>query len=262
MKRVLLLGLFLFGCQDVSEYKRLEHRVTIIPSNMSIDKAEEAVWRVGPLRRQRVSKGVRIKLNLPQLEKNDLKDLVSSLGIDSWLIRAKRRTLITNETLDYFYVPLIVPGTGKSDFRIKQIAAGFINLYYSAAALSTRFEKFPCPAFNHSKQITEFSVEDFPSSDRSIQGNRLNPSLFSGKLTPYTYNPFPINAGKEMNGEYYFEIALFSAKDKFRKSSWFTLSQSVKVTKEKNVKITGCKDFKIPENNSKINDVRDFKFGR
>lgn len=253
--------LFFVGCQEVSQYKRVDTKVTIAPHKTSI-KADEAKWRVGPLRKQRVSKGIRVKLSFPQLDKKDLKDLISHLGIDSWIVRVKRRTMITNQTLDYFYIPFLVPGRGTSDLRIKQIPAGFLNIYYSAAAISSRFEKFQCPAFDHRKEITGYEVISVNGQDKVIKGSTRNSISFNRKLEPYDYTPFSVNAGKEMNGEYRFEIALFDLKNKLRKSNWFLLPEAVKVTKEKLVALKGCKNFEIPDPDSKIDDIQDFKFGR
>lgn len=236
--------------------------MTIIPNRVSISSAEVSDWRVGPLRRQKVSKGIKIKLDFPQLEKEHLQDLVNTIEIDSWIIRVKRKTLVTSETLDTFYVPLIVPGRGKTTFRIKQVQAGFFNIYYSAAAISSRFEKFQCPAFDHSKEVTDFEIINVVGREKAIRASRTNASLTTGKLEPYSYRPFPINGGKDLIGEYHFEIALFNAKDKLRKSNWFELHEALKISKESSVDIKGCKDFKIPKNDSTIDNIQDFKFGR
>lgn len=264
MKKSILIFLFLVsGCKEYSQYQKKEHRVTIVPNKVAITSADVADWKVGTLRRETVSKGIRVKLEFPLLEKEHLQDLVKTVEIDSWLIRIKRRTMVTTETLDHFYIPLLIPGQDKKEWRIKQIPAGFVNLYYAAAAVSTRFEKFSCPAFNHKKYITDYEVVDVFSRDKVIRGNRRTPSFYSGKLTKYDYRPFPVNAGMEMNGEYRFEIALFNSKEKLRKSNWFELHQGVKVLEEKSLsKIKGCENFKIPENNSTIDDIQDFKFGR
>jgi hypothetical protein len=265
MKYLALSGIFLItlvSCQDYSQFIKGDRKATIIPNRVSISSAEVSDWRVGPLRRQEVSKGLRIKLDFPQLEKEHLLELVKIIEIDSWVIRIKRKTLITSETLDSFYVPLLVPGRGKRDLRVKQISAGFINLYYSAAAISTRFEKFQCPAFDHKRVITDFEVIDTNGREDAIRGDKVNASLVSGKMVPYSYRPFPVNAGSEMSGEYHFEIALYNAKEKLRKSNWFELHQAVKVNKEKEVVIKGCKNFKIPKNDSRQDGIQDFQFGR
>ncbi|MBK22419.1 MAG: hypothetical protein CME70_00315 [Halobacteriovorax sp.] len=264
MKKILFILLFtVSSCKEYAQYQRKDYKVTIVPTQAGISSVDVAKWKVGPLRRQEVSKGVRVKVNFPLLEKEQLKDLVNSMEIDSWLIRIKRRTLITNEVLDSFYVPLILPGRGKTDLRIKQIPAGFVNLYYSAAAVSTRFEKFNCPAFDHRRIVEEFEIKKVESRTKSIRGNRRTPSYYNRKLTPYTYSPFPVNGGKELNGEYHFEIALFNSKEKTKKSNWFAIGEAVKITKESTLpSIKGCKNFKIPERDSKIDEVQDFKFGR
>ncbi len=259
----ILFTLFASGCQEYADYKRNEHKVTIVPKNAGIGSADIAEWKVGPLRRQRVSKGLRVKLNFPVLDKEHIKDLVSSMEIDSWFIRVRKKTMVTSEVLDHFYVPLTVPGRGKTDLRIKQISSAFVNIYYSAAAISSRFAKFPCPAFDHRKFITDFEVTKVQGRQKSIRGNRRIPSYHSGKLKVYDYSPFPINGGKELSGEYQFEIALFNAKEKTKKSNWFLINDAVKITKEGSLGvIKGCKDFKIPDNNSTIDDIQDFKFGR
>lgn len=257
-----LLFISLSGCQDYSQFIQGERGITIIPNRVSISSSEVADWRVGPLRRQEVSKGLKIKLDFPQLEKDHLQKLVETIGIDSWIIRVKRKTLITSETLDTFYVPVLVPGRGKSDFRIKQVQAGFLNLYYAAAAISSRFERFQCPAFDHDKVITDFEIIDVYGREKAIRASKRNASLVTGKIERYSYRPFPVNVGKDMTGEYHFEIALYNVKEKLRKSNWFELHEAIKVTKEKSVNIKGCKDFKIPKNDSKLDDIRNFKFGR
>ena len=265
MKIFITIGLLLLlasSCQDFSKFIKGERNITIIPNRVSISSSEVADWRIGPLRRQEVSKVLRIKLDFHQFETDHLQDLVKTIEIDSWIIRVKRKTLITSETLDTFYVPLLVPGRGKSDFRIKQVQAGFLNLFYSAAAISTRFEKFQCPAFDHDKIITDFEVINVIGREKAIRASKVNANLMTGKLERYSYRPFPINAGKSMIGEYHFEIALYNTVEKLRKSNWFELHEAIKVSGEKAVAIKGCENFKIPKNNSRLDDIQNFKFGR
>lgn len=262
MKFYLLILFVLVGCNNVSEYKRTGTRVMIVPANSGIGLAEVSDWKVGPRRKQRVSKGIRVKVNLPQLDKSDMKDMADTLDVDSWLIRVRRRTLVTNNTLEYIYVPFLVPGRGRSNLRIKQVAAAFINIYYSAAAISARFETFQCPAFDHRTEIVDHEIVQLHGTGKIIKGNKKHTRSLNQKLSPYAYKPLPVNAGKEMNGEYRFEIALFNIKNKEIKSDWFDIGQSVKVTKERVVKLTGCLNFKIPDVDSKKDDVNSFKFGR
>ena len=65
-----------------------------------------------------------------------------------------------------------------------------------------------------------------------------------------------------MTGQYHFEIAFYNHKEKLRKSNWFELHEAVKVSNEKLVTIKGCKDFKIPKYDPKVDNIKDFKFGR
>lgn len=265
MKLTLMMTFLLISltsCQDYSQVIKGERDITIIPNRTSISSAEVAEWRVGPLRRQRVSKGLRVKLDFPQLEKEHLRDLVKTLEVDSWIIRVKRKTLVTSETIHLFYVPVLVPGRGKSDFRVKQVPAGFINLYYPAAAISSRFERFQCPAFDHKKLITDFEIIDVVGREKAIRGSKRGTVPVNEKLELYNYKPLPVNAGKDMTAQFHFEIALFNKKQKLRKSNWFELHEAVKITKEKLVTIKGCKDFKIPKYDPNIDNIQDFKFGR
>lgn len=262
MKYLILLILTLSSCKDISQYLRKGEKATIVPSGTSIAKGEVVTWKVGLLRRQRVSKGIKVKLNFPQLDKADLEDLISELKIDGWLVRVRQRTLVTSQTLDQFYIPLLIPDLGKSDLKIKQVESGFVNLYYSAAAISGRFENFQCPAFGHRRKITKFKVIDIKGADRSIRGDKKGGIRFMEKINTYDYKPLSINIGKTMNGEYFFEIALFNKEKKLRKSNWYTLHQAIKVSGEKLVALKGCKNFKIPEVDSKTDDIRDFQLGR
>ncbi|GAB4019660.1 MAG: hypothetical protein Fur0010_21880 [Bdellovibrio sp.] len=262
MKGVYLLiaSLLFFGCEKKSEYSVKDGIVTILPTNVGAESAEVIPWTVGILGKVKVAKGINIKVAFPQLEKEAIEDLVKNRGVNSWLIRVRRRHFGRSEILGFLYVPIALPGANDSSVRVKQTKGGFFSVYYAAAALSSRFEKFDCPAFDHNLWIDDIEVYNDKSAGNMIATSPSEMEIISAKVEAFSYSPITLNGGKSLTGEYVIDLALYNHQSKRKVSNYLELDQKIKVSTELPVHIEGCAGFKIPQREE--DSSKKFKFGR
>jgi hypothetical protein len=264
-KLIFLAIIFLnISCQKKSEIKfNGTTSFTLKPDKLEVENIEIRKWRVGPLGRQLVSKGISFSVAFPQIERDDLEKMGKNFGVDSWLIKIKKRAYAQNTVLGYMYIPLIVPGTqAKNKYRRHQIKTGTFSVYYAAAAVSTRFEKMLCPAFDHNKLIEKTFLKPSPTSTTSFFAGAMEEKRILAKVEPYSYSGNTLNGGKELIGEYNVEVALFNYKDKTKKSNFVPVPQDIIIKDEELVSIRGCTNFKAPPPQEDIDKTQLFKWKR
>lgn len=261
---LMLIAAHLFllsSCEKKSEYSVNNAIASIKPLNVGAEDADVVPWTVGFLGKQKVAKGIKIKVKFPQLETEDIEDLVNNRGADSWLIRVRRRTMGRSEILGFLYVPIALPGTKDAgQMRIKQTKGGFFSVYYAAAAISSRFEKFDCPAFDHDKWIDEIKVETDNTPGSVIATSPSEMEIVSARVEAFTYSTITLNGGRSLTGEYIIDLALYNQTEKRKMSNYLELADRVFVSKEVSVPLEGCTGFKIPPKEEEKS--KPFKFGR
>jgi hypothetical protein len=252
------------SCTQYSEFETVGKKYLIKPIGAGIEEVLPVVWRVGPRKKQKVSKGFELKIKLPQLKSEHIDTLLRETDINSWLIVLRKKTLTKNKILNRSYVPMIVPGTTKSKIksRMKQMKFGYIRVYYPAAALSNRFENFPCPAFKHSLIITDANVQKMSDALSPITISPSQRSRINQKVNKFEYNAKKVNGGNYLVGNYEVEIALYNFENKMIYSNFYGLSQRARILKEKSVTISGCENFVIPDTPPPSDGIKQFKFGR
>lgn len=235
----------------------------IFPKNLEMSDIKIMDWRVGPLRRQEVSKGVRLRFNIPLVEPVGLEELISKFGVNSWLVRIKRKSLIHTEYLGMFYIPLIVPGQQVTNkVRRNQMKTGALAIYYSAAARSKRFEGFACPAFNHSRRIERYNVEYDDSKVDDFYVNSFEQNYVNSQVDVFSYDTIVFDAGMSLEGEYFLEMALYNFETKRRLSNFVSYPQKLILGGEKQIAIRGCENYKIPAKEIDDRSINQFKFGK
>lgn len=264
-KFIILFYLFLASaCSEYSDYSVDNFGVSsITPKDTHITEVEVKKWKVGPLRKQEVTKGVQVKFSLPYLKKDDLLQLIEKKGINSWIVRVSKRSPTGSRVISSFFIPLALPGDAEqARVRIKQVKNGFLNLFYAAASISPRFEKFQCPAFDHNKKIKNAKIVEDKSYIRRIVISTGEEAGVFGKVSSFGYRPQVINAGMELRGRYFIEIALYNTASKTKKSSFIQYPESVELSGEIDVPLTGCDDFKIPAHVDRGNLMKMFKWNK
>lgn len=256
-------SLFTIACEKKSQYSVKDGIASILPLNAGAESVNVVPWTVGILGKKKVAKGIGVKISFPILEHDDILDLIENRSINSWLVRVRRRYLGRTEVLGYLYVPLALPGSKDSSVRIKQTKGGFFSIYYSAAAISSRFEKFDCPAFDHNLWIDEAVIFNEKSPDSMISTSPSEMEVISAKIEAFSYSPITLNGGSSLGGEYIIDLALFNYSTKRKYSNFLELDQKVRVAKEIPVSIDGCAGFQIPRKEEEEEEEdKKFKFGR
>ncbi len=251
----------LFSCQKKSEVSYSGERVSIQPTESSIVDIDTLSWKVGMLRNIEISRGIQVTFTFPQFETKDLRYLVDKFGVDSWIIKVKRRGMMRNETIGYLYVPIILPGQ-KNAMRINQLKKGSFRILYSASSVSTRFSNLPCPAFKHDLLIEKVGLGDEQPFTSKISVSPVEEERLLVRVEEFNYSNTSLNGGKELRGDYYIEIGFYNKERKFKLSNFIELNGSAKVVREKSVPISGCENFKIPPRVEESGGMDKFKWNK
>ena len=252
--------LFFSSCDKYSEVIYSGQRVIIKPVNAGIEDISIVRWKVGMMRNITISRGVQITVNFPKIEKEHLRFLVDKYGVDSWVVKVKRRGMMRNETMGYLYVPLILPGQKKS-MRINQLSTGSFKVFYASSSISSRFSRLPCPAFKHDYLIEKVGMKKSSPLMKKIVVSPIEEERILARVEEFNYANTVVNGGKELKGNYNLEIAFYNKKRKVKLSNWIELDGVAEVLREKSVPLSGCENFKIPPRGKEENLYKKFNFG-
>ena len=259
-----LLLILTFSCTDYAEVKKTSAGAFVSPNNLEMKQYTIEKWRVGPLRKQLVSKGIRVDLGFPVLDRDDLDNLLVEYGVNAWLIKVRRRSYSVNSVLGYIYIPLVVPGIQKkSKYRRHQIKQGAFSIYYSAAAISKRFENFECPAFEHNRYLDEVEIDSRDISVDRLFTGRQTDEYVAAKVQKFSYSGNILNGGASLVGEYSVQVAMYNSETKRRKSNFVELKEILRIVDEKTRSLSGCEGFEIPiKDLDEGNKIEQFKWNK
>lgn len=261
MKSLLLISIFILfsSCTKKSEVIYSGQRVIIKPTKSGISDVDIIKWNVGMMRNITVSRGVQITVDFPVIAKEHLRFLVDKYGVDSWIIKVKRKGMMRNETMGYLYVPIILPGQ-KNLMRINQLSTGSFKVFYAASAVSSRFSNLPCPAFNHDLLIEKVELTSSDPLVTNITVSPVEEQRILAKVEEFNYAHTTINGGKELRGDYFLEIAFYNKERKVKLSNFIELPGVGKIVREKSIPITGCENYKIPPRGKDENKYNKFQW--
>ncbi|MCB9059997.1 MAG: hypothetical protein H6622_00575 [Halobacteriovoraceae bacterium] len=260
----LLILLNFVSCRETSTVTYGQDRTVILKvKDTSVKDFEIVDWKVGPYYKQEVSKGVRFTIQFPKLERTDVLKISELTNVDSWLVRISRSTIAGQDNLGFMYVPFVVPGTERmNNFRVRQLEKGIVQIFYSAASVSTRFERFKCPAFNHRKVIDEVVLEDVFAPDQQLTISPVREETMPYRVEEFSLVPNSINGGKSLIGEFQIEMAFYDSRTKTKKSNYIQLDKKIIVKNETNEIISGCEDFEPPPKPKEKGGAEQFDWNR
>ncbi len=265
MNYLLILSLlFICSCTDYAEVKKTGAGSFIAPKSLRVKDYKIEKWRVGrPVRRQVVSKGIRIDVMFPRLSREDLDNILVEYSVNAWLLKVRRRSYAVNSVVGYIYIPLVVPGTQESNkYRRHQIKQGAFSIYYSAAALSKRFEGFECPAFDHNRYVDEVEIDERDTTLERLFVGKQTDDYVGAKVNQFSYSGNILNGGASILGDYTVQLALYNSDTKRRKSNFIELREVIRIVDEKTTNINGCEGFEIPIREEEGNKIEQFKWSR
>ncbi|OFZ25759.1 MAG: hypothetical protein A2381_03310 [Bdellovibrionales bacterium RIFOXYB1_FULL_37_110] len=252
----MLALVLMVSCKDYSTILVEKNGANITIVNAEIDSAQVIRWKVGSLFKYTVSKGVLVKLELPQLRAEDIQTLMDNYEIDSWIVRVSKDFSGRRHVLGEIFMPL----QSSALSRMSSNSAAFFAVYYSAAAPSPRFENFQCPAFNHRKLIGDVDIEDNGIGWQTLAVGHNEQGSRESQLQQFSLDPITLNGGSSLFGTYIVELATFSHRTRTQKSSYIEYPQKVVVSEENEVTVGGCENSDIPAKQPDKLDMKSFKF--
>jgi hypothetical protein len=230
-------------------------------NDVQLDDVREIKWKVGRYQKDIVTKGIRVRFELPLLKDEGMEKLYKK-GIDSFVIRMKRRTLGRVETMGYYSLEFASPHPrSPKEIRFKRNKVGSLGVNFAAGSISERLNRLSCPAFNHRLRLKTFEVKRDREFGQLWSIGSMENRRISAKVTPIAYTPIVINGGMGLTGEYFVEVAFYSQKTHEKRSNFVRLYDSANVGKSEAVYIKGCSNAAAPNRGSE-DPVDKFKFSR
>ena len=260
MPILFLIPLLLLSACQKAELVKSKHGLVIRFHSSQIEEVRNIPWSVGQgFMRQQVSKGFMAAITLPDLGDEELSFLYNTKKVDSWLIKIERTTVMRGkEFLGHFMVPLKVQT--QKNLRISLTTDVRFRIYYAAASVSLRFQRFPCPAFGHNLKLTDFHIHSSGSTRESLIIRSRE--VIKGRMETAGFVSLEFNGGSSLQGEYTISVALYNSVSKVLMSRYVLVRDSISILEEYPIGIEGCGDFVIPEksNRNQKRSLQDIKF--
>lgn len=244
MKAAWLLLLLVLSCRNESSLIEKNGRLFIQNAEVKIDNLSETNWQVGrPRRRTSLSQSIIFTISLPYLEESAKETLHKKYEMDGWVIKINHKYGSQETVMGHVYAPMAgVKHQRQREVEINQTKSIAIKISYAASYISERFRAFDCPAFLHNRKVTDY---DIVGDDRPIDIEVKSPSGFYLKPEIAELTPSNFNAGESLIGDYTFEIALYSLKNRTIGTPFVPLPQAVRVGLEKRLEVNGCAGIRM-----------------
>lgn len=246
--RVLAILFLVLGCQKNSSLENLGSQIEVNPAPLKISSTKVIDWKVGIDRKQIVSRGFTVSIELPSISAKNIEVLNQLTAVDGWFIQLRRG----GDVLQKVSVPI---ASGK-----RQASSIMFNIQYAASAISMRFANSPCPQLNHRRIIERPRLSAAVRNSHKLIVSKSFESSVSG-LSAYGISGETVNAGQSLTGQYFIDIALMDRAGGMLKSNLVTYPEQVNIGAEKNGEIKGCEGYQLPDSDND-RGMDNFRFGR
>lgn len=252
-----------FGCTRYADYEESDGQLIFSLSSAQVQSVQHIEWEVGSRGNRRVSKGVEVRISLPQMRSDLAEKILNQYRADSWGVRIVKRSLRRTEHIGDFYVPFIAR-TESSRIRARSSTPKSVTfqLFYAAAAISSRLEQLECPAMGHRKMIREYRLES-NSRENKIFLSSFRRNRARGQVFESGFFPVKINGGMALDGEYEIHLSFYDSQNRLYKSDMQPISNNIIIRGEQTVSLPECEGVRPPDRGQESREpFRDFKFGR
>ncbi len=236
MKALFLSVLILSSCTKYSKITKDAMGLRVTDVIMKIHNLKEVEWAIGLNKEAIVTQSIVFTVDMPKLDEDDLAHLTELKGVDSWIIRLIAQRGSEKQDLGSLY----------ARFKPKKILRGqfggapsnvTLKIYYAAAYPSERFRTFPCPAFSHTRRITDMKVQGEPTPFDLVFEQKVP---YPEKVHLIELSPSAFNGGNSLAGEYFVEIAPYDSDKKVIHAGFKRIPMSVQVVLENNQAVESC----------------------
>ncbi len=257
----IFFNIFALSCTKESQLISSAEGWRIRPLGQGIVELKDEPWRVGIKEKKVISKGLKMGLRFPHLSLDDVKFLYKEIGLDSWLVKVSQLNANGEKILAYYSIPVIFETSlKKGGLSVREKQTSFFNIYYAAASISNRARQSPCPVMNHNLKIDSIDLKSHITYGKDFTVFKDGGTPIPDKVEIFSYGLIVINGGKQLQGEYKIEVALYNSKIKKALSNFVSFDKKV-IVKESPVQLLECQNFRLKDDNSK-KGFEFFKFGR
>ncbi len=260
---LILVLVLISSCRDYADVVVDTQGTTVEWYTGGVDSVAVSPWRVGKYRKQLLSMGARVKIELPAIKASDIELLSEKYDVDSWLVTLMVSSLGRKERLASFYVPLFKKSGRSGAIGVSSVEMGYLDLFYSAAAISSRLRELECPGLGHRYLVEKAEVRELPEKRKIFVLNGMEQYNYLGKVEKLDFQRNIINLGKTISGEYQLLFAFYNHKQKRVLSNQVVAPQVIELGEETIQSIKGCENLETPPDKSGApGSIQNFKFGR
>lgn len=236
MKALLLTILLSYSCTKYAPLSKDALGLKFSEVEMEVSHLNEIDWVVGKGRDAKVSQSFVFIVNLPKADEEDLEHLTKLKGIDSWILRLIVQRRSEKQDLGSLYT-LFKPktvGRGQTGGPPTTVS---LKVFYAASYASERFRSFHCPAFEHTRRITDMKISG-ENSKFDISIDLAIPYPEKSHLVELA--PSAFNGGNSVVGEYFIEIAPYDSEKKIIHGAFKRIPRYVQIIAEEKVPLPSC----------------------
>lgn len=240
MKAFLFLIIaLLYSCRQSVEVKDGPGGIQINNIDVNLSHLNEVEWHVGvPRRTKTVTQSFTFLIDLPKISESDMDLIMKHRKTDSWILRLIFEQGGKVQDLGSMYTPFKNAHTAsRGQISSTSPSSASMKVYYAAAYASERFRAMSCPPFGHNRRIKKMSIM---GEETPIQLELNNSSPYSEKSQLNDLAPSSFNAGLNLVGNYYVEIAAYNSQDKMINSHFVRIPEHIEVKSEEQLHIHGC----------------------
>ncbi len=154
MKALFLTILLLCSCTKYATITKDAMGLKVQNVQMDMSHLNEIDWLVGKHKEAKISQSFVFVVDMPKVDEDDLAYITKKTGIDSWIMRVIVQRGSERQDLGSLYTRFKSKTTTRGQGGGAPTSVS-IKVYYAAAYPSERFRFFHCPAFDHTKRISD-----------------------------------------------------------------------------------------------------------
>ncbi|MBF0205783.1 MAG: hypothetical protein HQK53_02735 [Oligoflexia bacterium] len=247
------LCFILISCSQNMKLDTADNRLVLSNVHFGIGNVRENRWELGITTKAKVTRDITVSINYIPISGSAIETINQKYPIDSFLVRVRKYvpgsgTSILGHTLFHF------ERQAYQNFLLFYLYNKIVvRISYDGAYPTFKNALFPCSRSGHNKSIagTDVLKNTAPAIDKIVLFSAYGGAFDEGQFSKSGGMILPeFNTGISMVGEYYFDIAFYSTKDKTLYSDFIEAETKVVVSDEEILSYTGCENYDFPIDNS------------
>lgn len=244
------------GCTRYAEFQEDRNQLLLSLSDAKIEDVSIVDWTVGD--GKKLSQGIMIKVQFPQLSSDFLERLRDHYQADSWGLRVNFHGQGRMRNIAHLYVPILPDQQRRGQGRLRSPRATSFRINYATVRSVGRFANLPCPVNDHRMQIQGVRLQK-SQRDSKLLASPFQRRRVNARVSEIGHFPVSVTGGTHLAGRYEVELALYNRKKGHFISQFYGISNFAVVESEREKRVPECDGYRPPEDQG---GLENFRFGR